>query len=198
MGTTLESPRRPFVRLHTRWLSYWPIDAGVSGLANTLEGLVRRTAPPLGVARPTEDEPGQAGRLALRLEGGALWARQDAGIPETLLYLTGGDTSVRGYGLRDIGIPQADGGVSPGRYLAVASVEWQRPIWRDGVRTPWESVVFVDAGAVADRPGDLRPPQWGVGAGVRYNSPVGPLQLDLGYGVKPKALRLHFNVGFTF
>ena len=198
VGTTLESPRRPFVRLHTRWLGYWPIDSGVSALANSLEGLVRRGAPPLGVARPSDDETGQAGRLALRLEGGALWARKDAGIPETLLYLTGGDTSVRGYGLRDIGIPQADGGVSPGRYLAVASVEWQRPIWRDGVRTPWESVVFVDAGAVANEPGDLRPPQWGVGAGVRYNSPVGPLQLDLAYGVKPKALRLHFNVGFTF
>jgi len=152
---------------------------------------------PLGAARPTETDTRSAGRLALRLQGGAVWAREDAPIPQTQLFLTGGDTTVRGYGLRDIGVLQTDGSVLAGRYLAVASVEWQRPIWRDGVRSPWESVVFLDGGAVADRPGDLRA-SWGVGAGVRYNSPVGPLQLDLAYGLEPKALRLHFNVGFTF
>ncbi len=58
-------------------------------------------------------------------------------------------------------------------------------------------MLFIDGGAVANRVRDLEM-QWGVGTGLRYNSPVGPLQLDLAYGVKPKALRLHFNVGFTF
>jgi len=43
-----------------------------------------------------------------------------------------------------------------------------------------------------------RPRGWGVGTGVRYNSPVGPLQLDLAYGLETKRLRLHLNVGFTF
>jgi outer membrane translocation and assembly module TamA len=38
----------------------------------------------------------------------------------------------------------------------------------------------------------------GMGAGVRYRSPVGPLQLDLAYGVHSKSLRLHLSVGFTF
>jgi len=38
----------------------------------------------------------------------------------------------------------------------------------------------------------------GIGAGVRYRSPVGPLQLDLAYGLDKKALRLHLSVGFTF
>jgi translocation and assembly module TamA len=50
---------------------------------------------------------------------------------------------------------------------------------------------------VANQPGDLRA-RVGVGAGVRYNSPVGPLQADLAYGVTPKSLRLHLTVGFTF
>ena len=40
--------------------------------------------------------------------------------------------------------------------------------------------------------------QVGVGAGVRYNSPVGPLQLDLAYGLKTHKFRLHLNVGFVF
>jgi translocation and assembly module TamA len=68
---------------------------------------------------------------------------------------------------------------------------------RRGVRTPWETVLFVDAGAVADKPNALRA-RVGVGAGIRYNSPVGPLQADLAYGVTPKRLRLHLTVGFTF
>lgn len=187
VGTTLGTVRRPFARAQARWLGYWPI--------GSLPGLVRSA--PLGEARPAPDETGRAGRLALRLQGGAVWAQKDAPLPETQLFLTGGDTTVRGYALRDIGVPQPDGTVAPGRYLTVASLEWQRPIWRDGARTAWESVVFVDAGAVANNPGDLRP-HWGLGVGARYNSPVGPLQLDLAYGAQSKKLRLHLSVGFSF
>ena len=132
-----------------------------------------------------------------RLQGGALLAETTARIPDTQLFLTGGDNTVRGYGLRDIGVPQADGSVAPGRYMAVASFEWQRPIWRGGVRTDWESVLFADAGIVTNQPSHTSP-KVGVGAGLRYNSPVGPLQLDLAYGLGPKRLRVHLNVGFSF
>ncbi|MCU0763710.1 MAG: BamA/TamA family outer membrane protein [Hydrogenophaga sp.] len=184
-GTTLGANQQPFLRTQVRWLNYWPLDP-VERVANAL-------LPGSGEAERT----GRLGRVALRVQGGAISAASDAPLPRTLLFLAGGDNSVRGYGLRNIGIPQADGGVAPGRYLAVGSLEWQRPIWRDGVRTPWESVVFVDAGAVANRQQDLEA-QVGVGAGVRYNSPVGPLQLDLAYGVETRKVRLHLSVGFSF
>lgn len=183
VGTTLGQVRRPFVRSTARWLGYWPLDG-------------ERGSPSARASMP-DTTTSTLGRLALRLQGGVVWAKKDAPIPDTQLFVTGGDTTVRGYGLRDIGVPQADGGVSPGRYLAVGSFEWQRPVVRDGVRTPWETVVFADVGAVANQPGDLRA-RVGVGAGVRYNSPVGPLQADLAYGVTPKSLRLHLTVGFTF
>lgn len=189
VGTTLSPIRRPFVRSHLRWLGYWPLGSASDDTIQTAEVA-------LGEARPAPSSS-NAGRLALRLEGGGVWAQKDAPVPETQLFLTGGDGTVRGYGLRDIGIAQADGGVRPGRYLAVASLEWQRPLVRQGVRTPWESVLFVDAGAVADQPGDLRP-SWSVGTGLRYKSPVGPLQVDLAYGLDDKRLRLHLSVGFTF
>ena len=185
VGTTLGSARRPFLRTEVRWLGYLPLDA------------VERLATSVLAPADSPATTGRAGRLALRVQGGAVTAADDAPLPRTLLFLAGGDNSVRGYGLRDIGIPQADGGVAPGRYMAVGSLEWQRPIWRDGVRTPWESVVFVDAGAVANEATDLRA-KVGVGAGVRYNSPVGPLQVDLAYGVDTKRLRLHLSVGFSF
>ena len=36
--------------------------------------------------------------------------------------------------------------------------------------------------------------------GVRttIDSPVGPLQLDLAYGLETRRFRIHLNVGFTF
>lgn len=141
--------------------------------------------------------PLPVGRLQLRAEGGAVFARAQARIPVTQLFRTGGDTSVRGYGYRDIGVDRPQGAVSAGRYLAVGGLEWQRPIRRDGLATPWEHTLFVDAGAVADSVGSLSP-SVGVGTGVRYASPIGPLQADLAYGVKAKRLRLHLVVGVSF
>ena len=139
----------------------------------------------------------QRGRIAMRAEAGAVLAKDSAAIPGTQLFRTGGDSTVRGYGYRDIGIPLANGVIGPGRTLAVGSVEWQRPILRGGLPSEWEHTLFVDAGAVADKPQDMRP-SVGVGTGVRWRSPIGPLQADVAYGVKTKQLRLHLSVGFVF
>jgi translocation and assembly module TamA len=140
--------------------------------------------------------PLSTGRLQLRAEGGAVLASGAARVPSTQLFRTGGDTSVRGYGFRDIGVQRPNGIVAPGRYLA-GSVEYQRPIRRQGVETELEGVAFVDGGAVSDRIGHLRP-SWGVGVGARYRSPLGPLQVDLAYGLKAKRFRLHLTVGTSF
>ena len=191
-GTTLGSVRQPFVSAQTRWLGYWSLDP-VSQALDDLRNVIARTPETTDTSAPS----GRLGRLALRLQGGAVLADNDAPIPDSQLFLTGGDNTVRGYGLRDIGVEQPDGSVRAGRYLAVASFEWQRPIWRAGTRTPWESVLFADAGAVTNQSTDVDV-RVGVGAGLRYNSPVGPLQLDLAYGVTPKRLRIHLNVGFSF
>lgn len=168
VGMTLGDQRRPYLRTRVRWQQLMPL---------------------------TPDAAGQ--RLSLRLEGGAVLAADDARVPATQRFLAGGDISVRGYDVRGIGVPQADGSVLPGRYLGVASLEWQRPLRLDGQLSDWEHTLFIDAGAVADRPGNLRP-RYGVGSGVRYNSPVGPLQVDLAYGLDSKRWRLHLSVGATF
>lgn len=182
LGTTLGGERKPFATAQARWLTYWSLDAVPQWFTNQIED---------------PRDTGRLGRLALRLQGGAVLADADAPIPDSQLFLTGGDNTVRGYGLRDIGIEQDDGSVKPGRYMAVASFEWQRPIWRQGVRSDWESVLFADAGLITNQPAHTSP-KIGVGAGLRYNSPVGPLQFDLAYGVATKRLRLHINVGFSF
>jgi translocation and assembly module TamA len=111
--------------------------------------------------------------------------------------MTGGDTTVRGYSYRELGVIGTDGLADPGRYMVNGGVEWQRPLVFGGQVSAWESAVFVDAGAVADDPGQLKA-KVGVGAGVGWKSPIGPLQIDLAYGVDAHRLRLHMNVGFNF
>ena len=142
-------------------------------------------------------KPLERGRIAIRAEAGAVLGKDTARIPSTQLFRTGGDTTVRGYGYRDIGIALSNGIIGPGRYLAVGSVEWQRPILRDGRPGEFENTVFIDAGAVADKPQNLRP-SVGIGTGLRWRSPIGPLQIDLAYGVKVRHVRLHVSVGFVF
>ncbi len=172
-GTTLGSRNDPYGRFLLRWLGYYPLSRG----------------------KETLDL--RAGRIALRLEAGAVIARDGITLPSTQLFLTGGDNAVRGYSHRNIGVTLADGQITAGRYLTTGSVEWQRPITVDGRLTDWEGTLFVDAGAVADKPSDLRL-KVGIGAGVRLKSPVGPLQIDVAYGLDVKRFRLHLNVGFTF
>ena len=150
-----------------------------------------------GVARWLGIHTLDGSRIAMRAETGAVLARDTARVPSGSLFRTGGDSTVRGYGYRDIGIRLPSGIVGPGRYMAVGSVEWQRPIKSNGLATDWENTLFIDAGGVADRPQELRA-SVGVGTGVRWKSPIGPLQIDLAYGVKVKQLRLHTTVGFVF
>jgi translocation and assembly module TamA len=141
--------------------------------------------------------PLERGRLKLRGEAGAVLASPKATVPSTQLFRTGGDTTVRGYKFLDIGVPLPGNLVGPGRLLAVGSLEWQRPIVRHGQAGNLESIAFVDMGAVADHLNELRP-RVGVGGGVRWISPVGPVEAALAYGVYTHKVRLHFTAGFQF
>lgn len=136
-------------------------------------------------------------RLSLRTELGGVVTRNASEIPTTQLFLAGGDRSVRGYALNTIGIESSPGVIRAGRYLATGSAEWQIPIHFQGRRSEWEGTVFVDAGAVADNPGELKA-KVGAGVGARWRSPVGPLEIDLAQAQTTGKWRLHMSVGFKF
>ena len=169
-GTTVGSRNDPYGRMVARWLSYKPL--GGAGVASS-------------------------GRLALRAQAGAVVAEPDASLPSTQIFFIGGDNSVRGYAYRELGVTLPDGQTTGGRTMALGSLEWQRPIRINGRTSDWESTVFIDAGAVANSAAELRP-KVGIGVGARWKSPVGPLQIDVAYGVDVQRLRLHLNVGFNF
>ena len=171
VGLTVTPNRDPFLRLDARTLHLLPF----------------------GSRNPA----GKRSRIALRAEAGAIVAGRSVDIPARLLFLTGGDTTVRGYGYQKIGTRLPDGSIYGARYMAMASAEWQHSITLFGDSRSFEHTVFVDAGTATDRIRDAEifP---GVGAGIRWASPVGPLQLDLAYGTKTQNWHVHLRVGFQF
>jgi translocation and assembly module TamA len=132
--------------------------------------------------------------LSTRLEAGQVFSRDDVVVPETLRFRAGGDESVRGYGYRDLA-PVIDGVTVSGKVLFTASAEIARPILPK-LPELW-GAAFIDAGRAAMRWRDLEPAV-GIGVGVRYRSPVGPVKLDLAWGEEVQRLRLHLTVGVNF
>ncbi|KGH31312.1 hypothetical protein P353_05360 [Comamonas testosteroni] len=171
-GTTLTPQRSPFGRLTGRWLSLIPLGE-------------------------RDEETRRHSRLQLKAGIGAVMAKRDVDLPTTIMFLTGGDNTVRGYGYQSIGARTDNGRVIAGRYLAMGSVEWQRPITIKGNTQDFEHAVFIDAGTVGDDINRLYT-RVGFGTGIRWKSPVGPIQADLAWGAQEQQLRLHLRLGFTF
>lgn len=135
---------------------------------------------------------GQRDLLLLRGEiGAALTKGSSAAIPASLLFRAGGTDSIRGYSYQSIGNPQ-NGTVFPTKFLFTASAEYQH--WLSG---DWGAAVFYDVGTAADNWSDKTMYQ-GIGVGARWRSPVGPVNLDLAYGVRGGQIRPHISLGIAF
>lgn len=134
---------------------------------------------------------GDKGRLILRGELGAVIADHREGIPTDFLFRAGGENSVRGYHYQSLGL-EVPGGVASVRNLVTASVEYNYFF------TPtWGAALFVDAGDAADS-FDALVPAVGAGVGVRYKSPIGPINVDVAYGEKAGKVLLQFELGVAF
>ncbi|MGB7480249.1 MAG: autotransporter assembly complex family protein, partial [Burkholderiaceae bacterium] len=135
---------------------------------------------------------GQRDLVILRTELGAVLTKgSSAEIPASLLFRAGGTDSIRGYGYQSIGNVQ-NGTVFPTKFLLTASAEYQH--WLNG---DWGGAVFYDVGTATDNWSDKTIYQ-GVGAGVRWKSPVGAVNVDLAYGVRDRQFRPHISLGIAF
>ncbi len=110
--------------------------------------------------------------------------------PYNLRFFAGGDQSIRGYDYKSLS-PLKNGYQVGGQNLAVGSIEYNRR-----VRPQLRGAVFVDAGNAFDAKWSA-PVKVGVGAGVRWSSPIGPIRLDVAAGVSESSvpIRLHFFIG---
>ncbi len=129
-----------------------------------------------------------------RVEFGQVFLRPNMVVPESQQFRAGGDDSVRGYSYRSLG-PIVDGSVGSGNVMYTGSVELARP-FVDSMPSLW-GAVFVDAGN-AGNSFDHLDPAVGLGVGLRWRSPVGPLRLDWAYGRQVHRSRLHFSIGIAF
>lgn len=129
--------------------------------------------------------------LTFRVELGYTFANSRQGIPEQYLFRAGGTNSVRGYEYNSLGVKDGEAIVG-GRYLGTASIEYTR--W---FSNEWGGAFFVDAGNAGDNLDDLKP-KYGVGAGMRWRSPAGPIAVDLAWGEDSNNPRLHFFVAIPF
>lgn len=136
---------------------------------------------------------GQRDLVLARLELGAVITNGNSDrIPSSLLFFAGGTSSIRGYNFQSIG-RQQNGTTFPTKYLGTASLEYQRWVTRD-----WGGAVFWDVGTATDDYRHPTPLYHGVGLGVRWRSPVGPVNVDLGYGVRDRRLRPSISLGVAF
>ncbi len=133
------------------------------------------------------------GRLASALSGS-----EDVVAANRRLF-SGGGGSVRGYGERFIGPLDADGDPTGGLSALELGLELRARVARDiGVAG------FIEAGSVSNEVAPVfdEGVQVAVGAGVRYFSPIGPLRLDVGIPVNPRAaddaFQVYISIGQAF
>jgi outer membrane translocation and assembly module TamA len=131
----------------------------------------------------------------------------EANVPFYKRYFLGGASSVRGWGRFELSPLSGFGFPIGGHSMLDGSSEVRLPVWgRLG------AVAFVDYGNVWPQSwdfnlGDLR---YAVGPGLRYNTPIGPARIDLGYQLNPiegllvngepqkRRWRIHFSIGQAF
>ena len=128
-----------------------------------------------------------------RVELGHVFRKSGVSAPDSQLFRAGGDDSVRGYAYRSLG-PVVDGAVASGGSLFTASAELARPI--SATLPALLGAVFIDAGRAGTSFRDLTP-AIGLGLGLRWRSPVGPLRLDWAWAEELRRMRLHFSIGIA-
>ncbi len=132
------------------------------------------------------------GTFIVRGQAGYVYAREGEDVPSSLMFRTGGASSVRGYELDSIGLAGPNNSVLPDRALLVGSLEYQFPITKSV-----SGAVFHDVG---DAAGNFKrmSMKHGTGLGVRWFSPVAPFSFDVAYGHQDKKLRWHISLGTRF
>ena len=138
--------------------------------------------------------------LATRLKVGGIEPYGGATeVPFNVRFFAGGAGSVRGFPLNRLGPENKNGDPVGGMSLIEGSVELRFPLFGD-----LGGVLFMDTGNVFLSPFTYRLDElrYAVGPGIRYNTPVGPVRLDVGIIIDRRPGdqwgRIEFSIGQAF
>lgn len=129
--------------------------------------------------------------LTSRFDLGAIAVDDISDVPASMRFFAGGNTSVRGYGYESIAPKDNQNKLIGGQYLTVGSVEYGYQILER-----WRLGTFVDIGTATNDFSEQ--PSIGVGTGIRWQTPIGPVKLDLAFPINSEdrsAFMIHLNVG---
>lgn len=129
--------------------------------------------------------------LAGRAATGATFGSSLDDLPRNKRYYVGGAGSVRGFGFQEAGPLDAESDPIGGRSYIEAAVEA-----RFKVTDEIQIAAFADAGSVsAQNMPDFDERFFvGVGGGVRYFTPIGPLRADVAFPLDPRESDRNFQI----
>jgi translocation and assembly module TamA len=129
-------------------------------------------------------------RFLARAEIGATAKSEFDLLPPSVRFFAGGDNSVRGYDFEALGPSDESGRVVGGSSLATGSIEFEQPL-----RERWSLAFFVDSGNAFE--GSRIDAKTGAGIGGRWQSPLGPIRIDLAHPFDDETTswRLHISLG---
>ncbi|MCZ7638568.1 MAG: BamA/TamA family outer membrane protein [Verrucomicrobia bacterium] len=121
------------------------------------------------------------------------------GVPFNKRFFPGGANSVRGYQQGEASPVDAHGNQLGAESALIGNVELEKALTRS-----WSVVAFLDtvgnAQDMADYPVDEVLSS--AGAGLRWNTPVGPVRLEYGHNLNRRPTdpsgTLHLSIGFPF
>jgi outer membrane protein assembly complex protein YaeT len=122
-------------------------------------------------------------QFATSLRLGVEWTYSGTeGVPIPERFFAGGESTIRGF-KRDEAGPTVEGVPFGGEALLVANQELRVPIWKEV-----KGVVFYDAGNAFLTPSDFRLSdiRHVLGAGLRVDTPIGPLRVEYGHKLDRK------------
>jgi outer membrane protein insertion porin family len=162
-----------------------------------------------GVVGDVKDTPLQrwfhGSSIAFGARGGLIHSLTNSGadeateIPIDERFFNGGNTTVRSFGERDLGPHDPKGNPIGGEFFTVFNAEYTFPILGE-----LQGALFADAGNLL--PSSEHPSfdqmRYGLGMGLRYKLPIGPIRLDYGFNPDPHEHEdpgaFHFSFGFAF